>query len=157
MQLPLILQNLWAASRTSKANTAANHSQPPPYSAFVHMGEPAEHSLSHLDIKASDTPQWEWTSNQCRAWIVAVCTSYLSYPLIDAQDIAARFKGFGPNIYIMNRFEWYRLLGLENGEGVYLILIDRRHNKGAVPARVHLRHGWRNPEDNKIGLATRLW
>jgi len=107
--------------------------------------------LSHLKIKASDTPQWEWSTNQCRAWVIAVCITYLSFSLGEAEDAARSFTGFGPNIYLKEADHWKEIVGENNGAGVYSLLLNRRHNPGAVAKGVALCHGWSTEEANKNG------
>lgn len=126
------------------------HSQPPPYSPPKHEEKDAAHpspnhslsnsetrpmgeDYSHLNIQASDTPQWLWSNAQCRAWLYAVCITYLDYTEEAAHAEAARFKGMGVYLYSRNRHGWTTKMGQENGTSVYNLLISQASKPGAVP------------------------
>jgi hypothetical protein len=65
-----------------------NNIEPPQYEPFSRNG-----------IKATDTPQWLWSNEQCLLWIIAVCVTLLNNSVEEAEEKAARFRGFGPIIF----------------------------------------------------------
>lgn len=71
---------------------------------------------------------------------MAVLTTYMNYEVPDAEVIAARLGGFGPNMYSRKAVAWVGLLGDEDGYGVYNLLMTLRHKKGAVPKGLEFRH-----------------
>lgn len=93
----------------------------------------------HIKL-ASDIPQWRWSNIECRAWLIAVCTTYLSWSMDDALAAAQKFNGFGPDIYLMRIANWEELLGVGNARGVYTLLLQVRDS--AVPENIQMGHGW---------------
>jgi hypothetical protein len=59
----------------------------------------------------------------------------------EAAEVAKVWKGFGPNIYIMTRESWKKLLGEQRGVGLYTMLLCVREKKGACPRNINLHHG----------------
>lgn len=96
----------------------------------------------HPPITAEDTPQWGWTKTECQEWFFALLTTKLGYTAIDADAMAAKLDGFGPNIYMRTSGTWGELLGNEEeGLGVYVWVLESRDWEGAVPEGILLRHG----------------
>lgn len=121
-------------------------SAPPSYNEPSHAGciLPAQWlSPATINIKPTDTPQWKWTAKQCKAWLFLVLTTSLDYDPATAEAIASRLDGYGPNMYNRNMDDWIKILGPENGGGLYLTLLTIRHEKGAIPKGIRLNHGYR--------------
>jgi hypothetical protein len=59
----------------------------------------------------------------------------------EAAEVVKGWKGFGPNIYIMNSEDWNELLGEQQGRGLYYMLVAVRNEKGACPTNIKLGHG----------------
>jgi hypothetical protein len=57
---------------------------------------------------------------------------------------------FGPNIYVTRREDW-KLIGEDQGRGLYIVLVSVRDEKGACPKNIVLNHGGRRygPEKSK--------
>ena len=68
---------------------------------------------------------------------------YLNYPPDDAEIIAQRFKGFGPDIYLKRTEEWKQELELENADALYTWILGRRERIGAVPWNLRIGHGYK--------------
>ncbi len=94
-----------------------------------------------VNIEASDTPQWRWSSLQCKVWLYVTLRNYMNYDAADAEAVAMRLDGFGPNMYTRSLKSWQELLGYENGSGLYVLLVGVRHLDGAVPEGLDLESG----------------
>jgi hypothetical protein len=66
----------------------------------------------------------------------------MDYDAAGAEAIASRLEGYGPNIYSRTKESWVELLGYENGNGLYLMLLSIRHEKGAIPRNVNINDGY---------------
>jgi hypothetical protein len=51
-------------------------------------------------------------------------------------EVAKGWTGFGPNIYITSREGWRKLLGEDQGQGIYIMLVSVRDEKGACPRHI---------------------
>jgi hypothetical protein len=130
-----------------KSKPEIEEKKPPPPS-YHKCPLPAQFSLpTTSDIKASDTPQWRWTTLQCKAWLFAVLTTYMDYDAAGAEAIASRLEGYGPNIYSRTTESWAALLGRENGNGLYLMLLAIKRDKGAIPRNIDMNDGYPPPEE----------
>lgn len=137
--------------RKSKAEIE-DKSAPPSYHECplpAHLSSPIT-----SNITASNTPQWHWSKLQCKAWLFAVLTTYMDYDATTAEAIVSKLEGYGPNIYSRTKESWTELLGYENGNGLYLMLLSIRHQKGAIPRNVNMNHGYPPSKQTKgAGLA----
>jgi len=88
-------------------------------------------------IRAATNPQWRWNNAQCRTWIACVLSEYAGKSHLAAKELAMKFDGFGPNLWVMEWDEWYSLLGAD-GEGICALLIAARDEEGAVPKGVKM-------------------
>jgi hypothetical protein len=88
-------------------------------------------------IRAATNPQWRWNNAQCRTWIACVLNEYAGKSHLTAKELAKKFDGFGPNLWVMEWDEWYALLGAD-GEGICALLIAARDEDGAVPKGVKI-------------------
>jgi len=77
-----------SSRQSQNSQNLSNKVEPPQYEPFSRNG-----------IKATDTPQWLWSNQQCRSWIIAVCVTLLNNSVKQAEEKAARFRGFGPMIF----------------------------------------------------------
>ena len=118
-------------SRNSQ--NSSNNIEPPQYEPFSRNG-----------IKATDTPQWLWSNEQCRSWIVAVCVTLLNNSVEEAEEKAARFRGFGPMIFESEKEGWTNILQ-DNADviSVYGLVLGQTHKKEAVPRGLSFDH-WEN-------------
>jgi hypothetical protein len=122
-----------------------DQSAPPSYNEPCHAPciLPAQWSSpGTITIKPTDTPQWKWTAKQCKAWFFLVLTIFMDYDPATAEAIASTLDGYGPNIYRRNMDDWIKILGKENGGGVYMTLLTVRHKRGAIPRDINLHHGY---------------
>ncbi|KAL2065841.1 hypothetical protein VTL71DRAFT_3511 [Oculimacula yallundae] len=132
----LILITIFYSSNANKPSQ--DTTPPPPYSSIPSTSP----SSPRTQILASSTPQWTWTTAQCREWLEAVLVHYMGFYSGAAVDKALEMEGFGPNIYLRSKGEWIELLGEENGKGVYAMLLAVRDQEGAVPEGVMVGHGY---------------
>ncbi|TVY21066.1 hypothetical protein LARI1_G001246 [Lachnellula arida] len=96
----------------------------------------------HPPIDADDTPQWEWTKAQCQEWFFELLTTKMGYAAVDADAVATKLDGFGPNIYLRMAGTWAELLeNEEEGLAVYVWVLERRDREGGVPNGIVLKHG----------------
>lgn len=121
-------------------------SSPPAYSSQAKDVNPEHRTYLSIrkearSIKATDTPQWLWSNNQCRQWLVAVLETLLHFSPEEAQSTALQFEGFGPSLYLMAAEEWGRMLGRDPARSVYGLILSQRHSKGAVPRGTVVPHG----------------
>lgn len=108
-----------------------NQTFPPPYSTYSkrkNTGLPPPPPK----ISASDTPQWRWTTSQCREWITEILAQYSEMERDTAVAKASEFDGFRPNIYLMSNGCLVDYLGAP-GRAVYAILIEVWHTEGQFP------------------------
>lgn len=124
------------SSRESKnSQNSSNNIEPPPYESFSRDG-----------IKATDIPQWLWSNKQCRSWVIAVCVTLLNNSVEEAEEKAARFRGFGPIIFENNLESWnYVLRDIVDATSVYGLVLGQTREKGAVPGGVSFSH-WESGE-----------
>lgn len=101
--------------------------QPPPYAAE----EPGPNTRAI--IQHSDTPQWEWTQSQCRAWLHAVMSHYFELDADMARVYATHFEGAGPNLYLYTFPQWSAIMGTNRAAALYSMIATRGNNKGGVP------------------------
>ena len=101
-------------------------------------------------IASSSIPQWVWTNAQCQQWLCEVIISRLGRTEEDAESISQRFKGSGPDIYLMRLPAWQGLVGRESAHGLYFWLLTVRHEKGAIPRTIQMRHGYSKKELNGV-------
>jgi hypothetical protein len=85
-------------------------------------------------------------------WLLDICTSYLNLDIKTANGVAEKFKGFGPEIYLMKQSDWVKLVGEGNGRSVYTLLVSVRREKGAIPRNIRMFHGNANHALNKPAL-----
>jgi hypothetical protein len=71
---------------------------------------------------------------------MAVLVTYLNYTNTDALAVAKNLHGFGPNLYLRSMETWMKLLGNDEGRGVYAIIFGVRREKGAVPKGMKMQH-----------------
>lgn len=126
------LQKMRRWLRPSKGDQS--RTPPPPYSTAVTVSDGSEKKT----ITASDTPQWLWSKSQCQEWLVAVYTTYLQYPPNEAVQLASKFEGFGPNIYLAGKQRWENLLGKDGGSGLFALICCMRYKEDAVPKNAKL-------------------
>jgi hypothetical protein len=133
------------SKKTHESQTSIISESPPPYRSPSKANPPAEGipEAPKRPIEASDIPQWEWTTAQCQEWFFAVLVTKLGYMEPEAEIMAANLDGFGPNIYTRTIQKWKDILGEDQGEGIYTWILDKRHQKGAVPRRMKMAHGVR--------------
>lgn len=124
----------------------------PPYSSNITTAKPdviartENHShyvqiTVHIPtIKASDVPQWHWTQSQCREWLTVALSEYCGIGKEQASQIAAKFQGFGPNLWKMREQDWFELVGIEEGKGMFAIMKEMRGERGAIPSNVGVPH-----------------
>ncbi|CZS91878.1 uncharacterized protein RAG0_02430 [Rhynchosporium agropyri] len=77
-------------------------------------------------IVATDVPQWNWSTTE--------------HALAAARQ-ADHLHGHGPNLYLRTPESWIDLLGVDNGKGIYAMLVGCRRRKGAVSQGVRIWHG----------------
>jgi hypothetical protein len=66
---------------------------------------------------------------------------YLDYTVDQAEEIASKFKGFGPRIYRIDQKEQVALLSIEgNGRAVYSMLLGKRDEEGPAPKNLKMKH-----------------
>jgi len=121
--------------RVTTCAVSFSTSPPPSYKSIEE-----EIDINRQRIEASDVPQWRWSNAQCREWLIAVLVTYLNYNNTDAFDLAENLHGFGPNLYLRSVESWIKILGDDEGRGVYSILFEVRRQKGAVPKGMRMRH-----------------
>ena len=51
--------------------------------------------------------------------------------LADAESGASRFPGFGGAVYLMEWDEWGNIVGMNNSDGVYMLVLSGKHNRSA--------------------------
>jgi hypothetical protein len=94
--------------KATTPNQATDSKAPPSYSEH-NILSPKE--LKKVKAFAASTPQWRWSNAECRAWITAVCVSYLNTTMEEAEIRAARYDGFGTNLWWMSSVRWKQLCG----------------------------------------------
>jgi hypothetical protein len=73
-----------------------------------------------LNIKYTDPPQWLWSKDQDRAWLLSICRDFLNRPMPEAEMISLGFKGCGPTIYMMDFRAWRDVFTFQDeGDAVY--------------------------------------
>ncbi|CZT01969.1 uncharacterized protein RCO7_05448 [Rhynchosporium graminicola] len=92
-------------------------------------------------IVATDVPQWNWSTTECKEWLVAVLMDLMDWDALAAARQADHLHGHGPNLYLRTSESWIALLGVDNGKGIYAMLVGCRRRKGAVPQGVRIWHG----------------
>jgi hypothetical protein len=118
-----------------ESQASSSNTDPPPYESSLRIG-----------IKATDTPQWLWSNEQCRSWIIAVCVTLLNNSLEEAEEKAKRYRGFGPSIFENNIEAWKSIFQNEyDSESVYSLVMSKRDESGAVPL------GWTYPHREARG------
>ena len=63
-----------------------------------------------------------------------------NFTLEEAAVAAAKFDGYGPNLFTKKEAEWAQILG-QNGRGLYCMILGYRWAKGAVLLGMKLGHG----------------
>jgi hypothetical protein len=53
--------------------------------------------------------------------------------LEEAEAMAKKFEGFGPDIFLMGYLAWEKYLGKGNGGGLYTMIQTRQYEPGGVP------------------------
>jgi hypothetical protein len=66
----------------------------------------------------------------------------MDYDAASAEAVVSRLEGYGPNMYSRTKESWIELLGYENGNGLYLMLMSIRNQNGAVPKNVKMNDGY---------------
>jgi hypothetical protein len=84
----------------------------------------------------------EVDSKTMQSLVFLVLTTFMDYEPATAEAIASTLDGYGPNIYRRNMDDWIKILGKENGGGVYMTLLTVRHKRGAIPRGINLHHGY---------------
>ncbi|KUJ08662.1 uncharacterized protein LY89DRAFT_690711 [Mollisia scopiformis] len=90
-------------------------------------------------ITAATTPLWRWKNSQCQAWIAAVLSEYSGKSTEVAKELAAGFKGWGPNLYMKEWKQWNSWLG-QDGQAIFALLMEVHGQEGAVPVTVEIAH-----------------
>jgi hypothetical protein len=90
-------------------------------------------------IHVNSIPQWRWTNSQCRTWVTDVLIVYGGKDPQTAQDLAAAFRGFGPNLYMKEWKQWNSWLGAD-GQAIFALLMEVHAEEGAVPKEVEIAH-----------------
>jgi hypothetical protein len=85
---------------------------------------------------ATSTPQWAWTVHECRAYLRAVYGHFLGMPSAEASTLADGFAGFGPTLYLRTLREWRELLGLDQGEAIWVLIGTKKYGEGGVPRNI---------------------
>lgn len=67
----------------------------------------------------------------------------MNFEPAEAMALAERLNGYGPNMYLRDVREWQNLLGDDNGQGVYVMLLVARRKKGVIPKGFKMNHGYR--------------
>jgi hypothetical protein len=134
-----------------KGTLAPKKSAPPPYDEPSTLFADDKSSINRRGrkIRASDIPQWKWSTEQCRQWLTAFLIERFSCSPADAAQTAEKFDGFGPNIYLTREQGWKNLIGVVQGAGIYVWLLAVRHKAGAVPKTIVMTHGWADKSKNK--------
>lgn len=142
MTIQSILRSLRERWNNSK------HEPPPPYedtsypSAANDSNLPASGTiLGWFKRKKHPVPQWNWTTTQCREWLITICVEFFEMELGESQDLARNFDGYGPTIFVMTRQDWEHLLGRARGLGVHAMVSSSWHAKGAAPKNFGMRGG----------------
>jgi hypothetical protein len=126
-------ESLRKSQNSQNSPNSSNKIEPPQYEPFSRNG-----------IKATDTPQWLWSNKQCRSWIIAVCVTLLNNSVEQAEEKAARFRGFRPAIFENELEEWTEIFQDEaDVASVYGLVLGQTHEKGAVPRGLSFDH-WEN-------------
>jgi hypothetical protein len=118
---------------SQNSQNSSNNIEPPQCEPFSRNG-----------IKATDTPQWLWSNKQYILWIIAVCVTLLNNSVEEAEEKAARFRGFGPIIFENEVQGWTNILQ-DNADAtsVYGLVLGQTHEKGAVSRGLSFDH-WEN-------------
>ncbi|KAH7389205.1 hypothetical protein BKA64DRAFT_133112 [Cadophora sp. MPI-SDFR-AT-0126] len=108
-----------------------SHKHKPAYSSILspkHQSSSFTFTFSSLNpfrIRSTSTPQWSWSSSQCKTWLTAVLVDCCGRDRESARVTAENvFKtgGNGPGLYLMGRETWGRFLGERDGEVVWGVL-----------------------------------
>ncbi|KAH8656048.1 hypothetical protein BGZ60DRAFT_532372 [Tricladium varicosporioides] len=117
-----------------------------------------EANNGEIKITAESTPQWLWSTYQCRNWLGCVLTQYLGYTNDEASERVIKLGGFGPNLYLRTYKEWVELLEDEQvARGVYALLVARRYEEGGVPMGMKIGHGEEDTEKRSVRNEGRNW
>ncbi|KAH6673435.1 hypothetical protein B0J14DRAFT_590770 [Halenospora varia] len=118
----------------------------------------AKENNSEANITADSTPQWLWSTYQCRNWLGCVLTQYLSYTNDEANERIMKLGGFGPNLYLRTYEEWVELLEDEEvARGVYALVVARRYEEGGVPMGIKIGHGEEDAGKTRVRNEGRNW
>ena len=56
------------------------------------------------------------------------------------ESAASRFPGFGGTVYLMGWDEWDNIVGMNNSDGAYMLVLNRKHNRSAGSWRLLSRN-----------------
>lgn len=130
---------------THSKRRANSTTSPPPYNKITTSGKKTK-----IGIDACSVPQWTWDNAQCRSWLIEVLVKG-GEDRDHAEALITPYKGFGPNLWLLDFHTWRDWLG-GTGAAIYYILEDRSTKKGGVPRGLIINHyqpGWYELERNK--------
>jgi hypothetical protein len=127
------------SEKTTAATQATDSKAPPSYSENNIL---SPKQLKNLKTLAASTPQWRWSNAECRAWITAVCVSYLNTTMAEGEIRAARYDGFGANLWSMGWTRWKEICGgnADEGTSMFNLLFGLRMEKGTVPKGMKINY-----------------
>jgi hypothetical protein len=91
-------------------------------------------------ITTQTTPQWLWTTHDCKSYLYQIFHTLLHNPSHIAYEKASRFEGFGPNMFSTTYVGWKTLYGTWEGDGIYSMIFVARNQEGAMPRGVTYEH-----------------
>jgi hypothetical protein len=132
--------DIGTGSKKTTAPAQATDSKAPPSYSENNILSPKQ--LKNLKILAASTPQWRWSNAECRAWITAVCVSYLNTTMAEGETRAARYDGFGSNLWSVSSSGWKRICGgnVDEGSSIFNLLFGLKKAKGTVPKGMKINH-----------------
>jgi hypothetical protein len=125
--------DIGTVSEKATAPTQATDSKAPP--SYSENNILSRKQLKNLKTLAASTPQWRWSNAECPAWITAVCVSYLNTTMAEGEIRAARYDGFGANLWSMSSSRWKQIRGgnVDEGSSIFNLLFGLKKEKGTVP------------------------
>ncbi|PVH72858.1 hypothetical protein DL98DRAFT_65615 [Cadophora sp. DSE1049] len=118
-------------SAHNQAPQSTTHAKSPNHKAHKFLSLT---SFNPFRIRSTSTPQWSWSSSQCKTWLTAVlvdsCGRDKESARVTAENVFAT-GGYGPSLYLMGRETWGRFLGERDGEVIWGVLERCRGKRGA--------------------------